>query len=112
MLVSDEVRYRILKLLEANPTLSQREVARELGMSLGRANYCLQSLISKGWIKVANFKNSRNKAAYMYLLTPRGIERRAQVPVRFLKRKTREYEELRAEIERLRADAASLQARE
>jgi EPS-associated MarR family transcriptional regulator len=112
MLVSDEVRYRILKLLEENPTLSQREVARELGMSLGRANYCLQSLIRKGWIKAANFKNSRNKAAYMYLLTPRGLERKAQVTVRFLKRKTREYEELRVEIERLRADAARLQARQ
>ena len=111
MLVSDEVRYRILKLLEGNPKLSQREVARELGMSLGRANYCLQSLVGKGWIKVANFKNSKNKAAYMYLLTPRGIERKAQVTVRFLQRKLREYEELRVEIERIRADAERLQAR-
>jgi EPS-associated MarR family transcriptional regulator len=111
VLLTDEVRYRILKLLETNPTLSQREVARELGMSLGRANYCLQSLISKGWIKVANFKNSKNKAAYMYLLTPRGIERKAEVTVRFLKRKLREYEELGVEIERIRADAERLQAR-
>jgi EPS-associated MarR family transcriptional regulator len=111
MVLSDEVRYRILKLLEENPRLSQRELARELGMSLGRANYCLQSLIGKGWIKVANFKNSRNKAAYMYLLTPRGIQRKAEVTLRFLQRKTREYEELRAEIERVRADAERLQQR-
>src|SRR5579872_939387 len=98
MPLSDEVRYRILKLLAENPRLSQRELARELGMSLGRANYCLRSLIDKGWIKVANFKNSRNKAAYMYLLTPRGMQRKAEVTLRFLQRKTREYEELRAEI--------------
>ena len=111
MVISDEVRYRILKLLEANPTLSQREVARELGMSLGRANYCLRALIDKGWVKVANFKNSRNKSAYMYLLTPRGIERKAEVTVRFLQRKTREYQELRAEIELIRADARRVQGR-
>jgi EPS-associated MarR family transcriptional regulator len=109
MPLSDEVRYRILKLLEENPQLSQRELARELGMSLGRANYCLRSLIDKGWIKAANFKNSRNKAAYMYLLTPRGLQRKAEVTLRFLQRKTREYEELRAEIERVRADAERLQ---
>lgn len=111
MVVSDEVRYRILKLLETNPALSQREVARELGMSLGRANYCLRALIGKGWVKVANFKNSRNKSAYMYLLTPRGMERKAEVTVRFLQRKTREYQELRAEIERIRADAKRLPGR-
>jgi MarR family transcriptional regulator, temperature-dependent positive regulator of motility len=111
MVVSDEVRYRILKLLETNPALSQREVARELGMSLGRANYCLRALIDKGWVKVANFKNSRNKSAYMYLLTPRGMERKAEVTVRFLQRKTHEYRELRAEIERIRADARRLQGR-
>lgn len=111
MVISDEVRYRILKLLEANPTLSQREVARELGMSLGRANYCLRALIDKGWVKVTNFKNSRNKSAYMYLLTPRGIERKAEVTVRFLQRKTREYQELRAEIELIRADARRVQGR-
>jgi MarR family transcriptional regulator, temperature-dependent positive regulator of motility len=111
MVISDEVRYRILKLLETNPALSQRDVARELGMSLGRANYCLRALIDKGWVKVANFKNSRNKSAYMYLLTPRGIERKAEVTVRFLQRKTREYRELRAEIEQIRADARRLQGR-
>jgi EPS-associated MarR family transcriptional regulator len=111
MVLSDEVRYRILKLLETNPALSQREVARELGMSLGRANYCLRALIDKGWVKVANFKNSRNKSAYMYLLTPRGVERKAEVTVRFLQRKTREYQELRAEIELIRADARRLQGR-
>lgn len=103
--LTDEVRYRLLRLLEGNPRLTQRELARELGMSLGRTNYCLQSLIEKGWIKATNFKNSRNKIAYMYLLTPRGIERKTQVTLRFLKRKLEEYESLRAEIERIRQDA-------
>jgi len=103
--LTDEVRYRLLRLLESNPRLTQRELARELGMSLGRTNYCLQSLIEKGWIKASNFKNSRNKIAYMYLLTPRGIERKTQVTLRFLKRKLEEYETLRAEIERIRQDA-------
>lgn len=99
MVLTDEVRYRILKLLEANPALSQREVARELGISLGSANYCLQALIRKGWIKVENFKNSRNKAAYMYLLTPRGVEAKAVLAMQFLRIKQREYETLRLEIE-------------
>ncbi|MGA2399129.1 MAG: MarR family EPS-associated transcriptional regulator [Steroidobacteraceae bacterium] len=104
-MLTDEVRYRLLRLLESNPKLTQRELARELGMSLGRTNYCLQSLIEKGWIKATNFKNSRNKIAYMYLLTPRGIERKTQVTLRFLQRKLEEYESLRAEIERIRQDA-------
>jgi EPS-associated MarR family transcriptional regulator len=105
VVLTDEVRYRLLRLLESNPKLTQRELARELGMSLGRTNYCLQSLIEKGWIKATNFKNSRNKIAYMYLLTPRGIERKTQVTLRFLQRKLEEYESLRAEIERIRQDA-------
>ena len=63
-----------MRVLEANPGMSQRDLARKLGISLGKANYCLQALIRKGWIKARNFKNSQNKAAYMYLLTPRGLE--------------------------------------
>ena len=82
--------------------MSQREVARHLGISLGKVNYCVKSLIEKGWIKATNFKNSNNKVAYMYCLTPRGIEEKAGVTSRFLKRKMKEYEELRADIERIR----------
>jgi EPS-associated MarR family transcriptional regulator len=104
-MLTDEVRYKLLKLLGSNPRLSQREVARELGISLGKVNYCLQSLMKKGWIKASNFKNSRNKIAYMYLLTPRGIEERAGVTVRFLQRKMDEYDALRAEIEQIREEA-------
>ena len=86
--------------------MSQRDVARELGISLGTVNYCLKSLMERGWIKASNFKNSRNKVAYMYLLTPRGIEAKAGVTVRFLQRKMREYEALRDEIERIREEAS------
>jgi EPS-associated MarR family transcriptional regulator len=103
-MLTDEVRYKLLKLLEPNPELSQREVARALGISLGKVNYCLKALVEKGWIKAANFKNSKNKAAYTYLLTPRGIEGKARFTGQFLKIKMREYEALRAEIEQIRAD--------
>jgi len=103
--LSEEVRYRLLKLLEPNPHLSQREVARELGISLGKVNYCLRALVDKGWIKAGNFKNSRNKSAYMYLLTRRGIDEKTRVTAQFLQRKVREYEALRDEIEQLRNEA-------
>jgi EPS-associated MarR family transcriptional regulator len=103
-MLSDEVRYRLLSLLEANPELSQREVARHLGVSLGKVNYCLRSLVEKGWIKATNFKNSKNKSAYMYFLTPRGIEEKAGVTARFLQWKMREYEALKVEIEKIREE--------
>src|SRR5215510_12040806 len=90
---AEEMHYKLMRLVEANPTMSQRDVARELGVSLGKVNYCLRALMQKGWIKATNFKNSHNKAAYMYLLTPRGIERKASLTVRFLKLKMQEYEE-------------------
>ncbi len=104
-MLTEEVRYKLLKLLEPNPHLSQREVAKELGISLGKVNYCLQALVDKGWIKASNFKNSQNKTAYMYLLTPRGFEEKARVTARFLQIKVQEYEALRAEIELLRHEA-------
>jgi EPS-associated MarR family transcriptional regulator len=97
-MLNEEVRYKLLKLLEPNPHLSQRQVARELGISLGKVNYCLKALVGKGWIKAANFRNSRNKTAYMYLLTPRGFEEKARVTTRFLQIKMREYETLKSEI--------------
>ena len=104
-MLSEEVRYKLLKLLEPNPQLSQREVARELGISLGKVNYCLKALVDKGWIKAANFRNSQNKTAYAYLLTPRGIEEKARVTARFLQIKVREYEALKDEIEEIRMEA-------
>ncbi|MBS0366233.1 MAG: MarR family EPS-associated transcriptional regulator [Proteobacteria bacterium] len=105
-MVADETHYKLMRLLEANPKMSQRDVARELGVSLGKANYCLRALIRKGWVKVANFKTSNNKAAYLYLLTPYGVEQKASLTLRFLHRKMREYEELRAEIRQMQQEAA------
>jgi EPS-associated MarR family transcriptional regulator len=109
-MLTEEVRYKLLKLLEPNPHLSQREVARELGISVGKVNYCLKALAARGWIKATNFRNSQNKAAYMYLLTPRGIEEKSRVTARFLQIKVREYEALKAEIEQLRTEAERLSA--
>ncbi len=73
-MLTDEYRYKILKVLEKNPEISQRDLARELGVSLGRVNYCLKALINVGLLKVTNFRNSQNKLAYMYLLTPNGVK--------------------------------------
>lgn len=99
-----EVHYKLMRALEANPGMSQRELARELGVSLGKVNYCLRALVEKGWIKASNFTNSQNKAAYMYLLTPRGIEQKASLAVRFLRVKMQEYEALKLEIEQIRKE--------
>lgn len=103
-MATNEIQYKVMRLLEANPELSQRDVSHELGISLGKTNYCLRALVRKGWIKAVNFKNSRNKAAYMYLLTPRGIDEKGRLAVKFLHIKTREYEALRAEIEQMRRE--------
>jgi EPS-associated MarR family transcriptional regulator len=103
-MLSDEVRYSLLRLLEANPTMSQRDVARQLGMSLGKVNFCVQALVEKGLLKATNFKNSQHRAAYIYYLTPRGMEEKAKVTARFLKQKVQEYEELRADIARIREE--------
>lgn len=107
-MLTDEYRYRILKLLEADPQASQRRIADELGISLGRVNYCLQALIEKGLVKVNNFRNSANKRAYLYLLTPRGIEEKATVTARFLRRKLDEYETLKRELEELQREAGQM----
>ena len=103
-ILAEEMRYKLMRLLAANPQMSQRDVARELGISLGKVNYCLQALVRRGWVKARNFKNSRNKAAYMYLLTPQGIEAKAALALRFLHIKQQEYETLRREIEQVRLE--------
>ena len=109
--MTTDVQYKLMRLLEANPEQSQRDLARELGISLGKVNYCVQALVKKGWIKAANFTNSQNKAAYMYLLTPRGIEQKAILTARFLQLKMAEYEALRLEIRRMRRETKAMQAR-
>jgi EPS-associated MarR family transcriptional regulator len=100
-MITDEYRYKILKLLETQPEISQRELAKCLGVSLGKANFCLKALIDIGLIKASNFRNSQNKLAYMYLLTPNGIEAKSNITLRFLKSKMQEYEILQAEISAL-----------
>jgi len=111
-MLSDEYRYKILKRLEANPEISQRELAGDLGISLGRVNYCIQALVEKGLVKANNFRNSKNKKGYAYLLTPRGIEEKARITVEFLKIKIAEHEALTKEISGLQAEAMQVQARQ
>ena len=100
-MLTDEYRYKILKLLETQPEISQRELAKSLGVSLGKANFCLKALMEVGLIKATNFRNSQNKLAYMYLLTPTGIEAKSAITVSFLRSKLREYELLKLEISSL-----------
>ena len=103
--MSDE-KYTLnaLKLLEKNPELTQRELAVELGLSLGKTHYVLKSLVDVGLVKVANFQRSDNKWGYAYLLTPRGIAEKAAITVRFLARKQEEFKQLEREIEVLKAE--------
>lgn len=105
LMFEDTTSYGLLKTLEANPSLSQRDLAKCLGISLGKVNFCLNALVEKGCLKVNNFRNSDNKLAYAYLLTPRGIEEKARITLYFLKYKVHEYERLRAEIDELRREA-------
>ena len=101
----ENTQYGLLKTLESNPSLSQRDLAKRLGISLGKVNFCLNALVEKGCLKVNNFRNSDNKLAYAYLLTPRGVEEKARITVYFLKFKMQEYERLRKEIAELRQEA-------
>ncbi|MDZ4142161.1 MAG: MarR family EPS-associated transcriptional regulator [Methylotenera sp.] len=106
-MLTDEYRYKILKLVEAKPEISQRALAKSLGISLGKANFCLKALIEKGLLKATNFRNSQNKLAYMYLLTPNGIEEKSSITLRFLKSKIQEYESLQSEINLLMQETKS-----
>jgi len=97
-----------MRLLGSKHQVTQREVAAALGMSLGKANYCLRALITRGFVKVENYRNSGNKLAYFYLLTPSGLTHKADLTRRFLARRMREYDELRAEIEQLQIESGLL----
>lgn len=93
-----------MRLLEANPDLTQRELAKELDLSVGSINYCLKALMDKGLVKMKNFATSKNKFGYVYVLTPSGISEKAVITHRFLKRKMDEYESLKSEIELLQSE--------
>ena len=99
-----EIRYRLLKLLGDDPSLTQRQMAEKMDISLGKFNYCLTELVKKGFVKINRFKSSENKAAYMYLLTPHGIEEKTKITVNFLKRKMNEFEKMKQEIEKLKEE--------
>jgi EPS-associated MarR family transcriptional regulator len=102
--VYDEAHFQVLRLLEINPTLNQRELALKTGVSLGKTNYCIKALLEKGLIKVHNFKSNKRKLAYAYLLTPAGITEKTVLTQRFLLLKMEEYEVLKAEIELLKKE--------
>lgn len=104
----EETHLSLLRYLEAHPQVSQRELAEHLGVSLGKTNYCLRALVEKGLVKARNFKNNRNKRAYLYILTPKGMDVKARITARFLKRKVRDYERLKAEIALLEAELSQL----
>jgi len=106
--MKSDFTYKVIKLIERNPEISQRELSRELGISLGKTNYCVKALMDKGWIKARNFKNSQNKLAYSYLLTPKGMREKTNVASQFLKRKLVEYDALQREIESLRKEVAEM----
>ena len=104
-ILSEESRYKILKLLESNPEINQRELAKELGISLGKANYCLKAIIERGWVKAGNFRKNPDKKAYAYYLTAKGIEEKAKVTLQFLQFKQNEYKTIQLELEELRKEA-------
>lgn len=102
----EEVHFRVLHLVAQRPDSSQREIAEQLGVSLGAINYCLRALLEKGYLKLANFKASKNKLGYVYVVTPEGIARRALLAAAFIARKRAEYEAIQAEIELLQREFA------
>ena len=102
--LQEDTYFRVLRLLQDNPDMTQREIAQSLGLSTSGLNYCLKALIDKGWVKVHNFSQSKNKFGYIYVLTPQGIAEKLALTSRFLKRKLSEYDALRAEIDGLQAE--------
>ena len=104
--MNEETSFKIFNLVEQQPNISQRELAKEMGISLGKTNYCLKGLMEKGWLKARNFKNSNNKIAYAYVLTPKGLREKAKITARFLRRKLSEYEMLKNEIEQIQQKAS------
>ena len=93
-----EIHYRLLNLLTDEPQLRQLDMAKRMGISVGKVNFCISELAKKGLIKVKRFKSAKNKVPYSYMLTPRGIEEKGKITVRFLKRKIQEYEEIKRQI--------------
>lgn len=108
----DTHHYKLLKLIEANAEMQQRDMAKAMGISLGKVNYCVQALVQKGLVKMGNFRRNDNKLVYSYLLTPSGIEAKARLTLSFLKQRITEFEAIRAEIEELSRDASRNQGKD
>ena len=106
----EEIHFDLLRRLESNPNYTQRELSKELGISLGKVNYCIKKLTEKGLIKLMNFSRNPNKAGYAYFLTPKGIEEKGMLTISFLKYKMEEYELLKEEINKLTQDAEKLKS--
>ena len=105
-----DIHLDLLRKLEVNPEYTQRELSQEMGVSLGKINYCMKKLIEKGWIKLSNFRRNPNKVGYTYILTPKGIEEKTKLTFLFLKIKMEEYELLKKEISKLKEDAEKMQS--
>jgi len=105
---SQDIRLDLLRKLESNPHFTQRELSREMGVSLGKVNYCMKKLTEKGWVKLTNFSHNPNKMGYAYLLTPSGVEEKARLTISFLKRKIVEYEILKKEINALQLESEEI----
>ena len=99
--LQEDTQFRVMRMLQDNPDLTQREIAERLGVSTSGLNYCLKALIGKGYVKMQSFAHSKNKFGYVYVLTPAGIAHRVALTGQFLARKMAEYEALRAEIEEI-----------
>ena len=108
--LQEDTNFRVLRMLQANPDLTQREIAQQLGISTSGLNYCLKALIDKGLVKMHNFSQSKNKFGYIYVLTPQGMAQKALLTGRFLQRKMAEYEALQAEIAALQAETGHSQS--
>ena len=104
----EEVHYRLMQILTRDPSMTQRELAKKMGVSVGKINYCLRALIEKGYIKIGAFHRSPDRSAHRYLLTPSGIQAKAWATAQFLRRKKEEYEAIRAEISALECELAKL----
>lgn len=106
----EDTAFRVMRLLQANPDLTQRELAEQLGVSVSGLNYCLKALMEKGWVKMHNFSQSKNKFGYVYILTPSGMAEKAALTSNFLKRKLQEYEALKNEIESMQTEVDAFES--
>ena len=95
---NDEDKLEVLRKIQKNPQSSQRKLANDLGFSLGKLNYCIKALKQKGLIKINNFKKNKNKLNYLYVLTPKGIDYRIKLTIKFMKKKIKEYDDLKKEV--------------